>query len=134
MLKNLRAKKVWTDAFDNVNKIIEDLEVLNEFHDAGDVGEEELDNEFRKAAAAVEELEFKKMLSREEDQLSAVIEINPGGVVPKARIGPICLTGCTSCGGRKTVTKFLKLIIRQVMWRELNRQLWRSMDHLLTAN
>ena len=78
MLKNLRAKKVWTDAFDNVNKIIEDLEVLNEFHDAGDVGEEELDNEFRKAAAAVEELEFKKMLSREEDQLSAVIEINPG--------------------------------------------------------
>ncbi len=78
MLKILRAKKVWTDAFDNVNKIIEDLEVLNEFHDAGDVGEEELDNEFRKAAAAVEELEFKKMLSREEDQLSAVIEINPG--------------------------------------------------------
>lgn len=78
MLKNLRAKKVWTDAFDNVNKIIEDLEVLNEFHEAGDVGEEELDNEFRKAAAAVEELEFKKMLSREEDQLSAVIEINPG--------------------------------------------------------
>jgi peptide chain release factor 2 len=61
-----------------VNKSVEDLEVLNEFHDAGDVGDEELDNEFRKTAAAVEELEFKKMLSREEDQLSAVIEINPG--------------------------------------------------------
>jgi peptide chain release factor 2 len=61
-----------------VNKSLEDLEVLNEFHDAGDVGDEELDNEFRKTAAAVEELEFKKMLSREEDQLSAVIEINPG--------------------------------------------------------
>ena len=61
-----------------MHKLIEDLEVLNEFHEAGDVGEEELDREFEKAEKAVEELEFKKMLSREEDQLSAIIEINPG--------------------------------------------------------
>lgn len=52
--------------------------MLNEFHEAGDVGEEELELEYRKARTAIEELEFKKMLSREEDQLSAVIEINPG--------------------------------------------------------
>jgi peptide chain release factor 2 len=69
---------VWTDAFDKVSKLMDDLDVLNEFHEAGDVGEEELDREFEKAATAVEELEFKKMLSKEEDQLSAVIEINPG--------------------------------------------------------
>ncbi len=61
-----------------VTKLMDDLEVLNEFHDAGDVGDEELDREYAKAAKAVEELEFKKMLSKEEDQLSAVIEINPG--------------------------------------------------------
>lgn len=78
ILKSIRTKKVWTDAFDNVSKLMDDLEVLNEFHDAGDVGEEELDREYNKAAKAVEELEFKKMLSQEEDQLSAVIEINPG--------------------------------------------------------
>ena len=78
ILKSIRTKKVWTDAFDNVSKLIDDLEVLNEFHEAGDVGEEELDREYHKAAKAVEELEFKKMLSQEEDQLSAVIEINPG--------------------------------------------------------
>jgi peptide chain release factor 2 len=71
-------KKVWTDAFDKVSKLMDDLEVLNEFHEAGDVGEEELDREYEKTASAVEELEFKKMLSKEEDQLSAVIEINPG--------------------------------------------------------
>jgi peptide chain release factor 2 len=57
---------------------MDDLDVLNEFHEAGDVGEEELDREFEKTATAIEELEFKKMLSKEEDQLSAVIEINPG--------------------------------------------------------
>lgn len=74
----MRTKKVWTDAFEKVNKLLEDLDVLNEFHEAGDVGEEELDREYQKTAKAVEELEFKKMLSREEDQLSAVLEINPG--------------------------------------------------------
>ena len=77
-MKNIRTKKVWTDAYDRVNKLLEDLEVLNEFHEAGDVGEEELDREYKKTAIAVEELEFKKMLSQEEDQLSAMVEINPG--------------------------------------------------------
>lgn len=58
--------------------MLEDLEVLNEFHEAGDVSEEEVDREYGKTANAIEELEFKKMLSKEEDQLSAMIEINPG--------------------------------------------------------
>ncbi len=74
----MRAIKMWTDAFDSVNKQVEDLEVLNEFHDAGDVSDDELEREYKKTAKAVEELEFKKMLSREEDQLSAILEINPG--------------------------------------------------------
>ena len=37
---------------------MEDLEVLNEFHDAGDVGDDELDVDYEKAAKAIEELEF----------------------------------------------------------------------------
>jgi len=77
-LKNIRTKKVWTDAYDKVTKQLDDLEVLNEFHEAGDASEEELDREYISTAKAIEELEFKKMLSHEEDQLSAVMEINPG--------------------------------------------------------
>ena len=69
---------MWTDAFDKVSKLLDDLEVLYEFHLAGDVSEEELDREFDRTANAIEELEFKKMLSKEEDQLSAMVEINPG--------------------------------------------------------
>jgi len=42
------------------------------------VSEDELEAEYLKTAKAVEDLEFKKMLSKEEDQLSAMIEINPG--------------------------------------------------------
>jgi peptide chain release factor 2 len=77
-LKIIRTKKVWTDAFESVNKLIEDLEVLVEFHAAGDATDEEVEQEYIRTEKAVEELEFKKMLSREEDQLSAIIEINPG--------------------------------------------------------
>ena len=52
--------------------------MLNEFHDAGDASEEELDREYLATLKSLEELEFKKMLSKEEDQLGAVMEINPG--------------------------------------------------------
>jgi len=78
MLRELRAKKMWTDAFEQVSKSLDDLEVLYEFHEAGEVSEEELDSEYASTLKEVEDLEFKKMLSREEDQLGAVIEINPG--------------------------------------------------------
>jgi peptide chain release factor 2 len=69
---------VWTDAYDAVSKQLDDLEVLTEFHQAGDVSEEEVNLEYKKSAKSIEDLEFKKMLSKEEDQLSAMIEINPG--------------------------------------------------------
>jgi peptide chain release factor 2 len=52
--------------------------VLTEFHQAGDVSEEEVNADYKKSAQSIEDLEFKKMLSKEEDQLSAMIEINPG--------------------------------------------------------
>ena len=54
------------------------MEVLYEFHREGDVPEAEMQREFAAAEQAVERLEFKRMLSDEEDQLSAVIDINPG--------------------------------------------------------
>ncbi|WHZ06633.1 MAG: peptide chain release factor 2 [Cytophagales bacterium] len=69
---------MWTDAYDKVTKQLDDLEVLNEFHEAGDVTDDELDREHTATSKAIEELEFKKMLSKEEDQLGAVLEINPG--------------------------------------------------------
>lgn len=57
---------------------MEDLETLQEFHELGELEDGELDAAYDKALTALEELEFKKMMSGEEDQLSAVMEINPG--------------------------------------------------------
>jgi peptide chain release factor 2 len=52
--------------------------VLNEFFEAGESTEQELDNAYQRALALVEELEFKNMLSAEEDQMNCVININSG--------------------------------------------------------
>ena len=78
LLHTIRAKKIWTEGFDRVQGSFEDLEVLYEFHEAGEVGEDELDIAYHKTLQEIEELEFKRMLNKEEDQLSAMVEINPG--------------------------------------------------------
>lgn len=52
--------------------------MLFDFYKEGDVSEEDIQQEYKKAEGAVEGLEFKRMLSGEEDQLSAILEINPG--------------------------------------------------------
>lgn len=57
---------------------MEDLTVLFEFAEAGEAGDEELDPQYDITLKAVEELEFKNMLSGEEDQLSAIVNINAG--------------------------------------------------------
>ncbi|GAB3537980.1 peptide chain release factor 2 [Pontibacter brevis] len=61
-----------------MEKAVSDFEVLFDFYKEGDVSEDDIKQEFKKASDAVEGLEFKRMLSGEEDQLSAIVEINPG--------------------------------------------------------
>lgn len=78
MLKGIRSKKVWTDAFTEVNTALEDTETLEEFRQMEEASDEEVESAYHKALQLLEELEFKKMLSGEEDQLNAMIEINPG--------------------------------------------------------
>ena len=77
-MKELQALKIWTNAFETIHRSIEDLETLLEFYNAGEVKEEELETEYQNVLKSLEELEFKKMLSGEEDQMSAILEINPG--------------------------------------------------------
>jgi peptide chain release factor 2 len=54
------------------------LQTLQEFVAAGEATTTELEAEYQNALNAIEELEFQKMLSGEEDQLDAIIEINSG--------------------------------------------------------
>jgi peptide chain release factor 2 len=77
-LKEIKKKKFWTDAYADLNSAAEDLEVLWEFKSAGEASDEEVNAQFAVVSEKMEELEFKNMMSREEDQLDAVIEINAG--------------------------------------------------------
>ncbi|AII50354.1 hypothetical protein N008_13180 [Hymenobacter sp. APR13] len=70
--------KVWTDDYEAVEQSVSNVEVLYDFYREGEATEAEMTQEFTAAQQAVEQLEFKRMLSDEEDQLSAVIDINPG--------------------------------------------------------
>jgi peptide chain release factor 2 len=77
-MKQVRALKGWTGGYENANAVIGDLETLYEFYEAGDVTEEEVDDEAKKVIGVLEDLELKRMLSNEEDQMSAILEINAG--------------------------------------------------------
>jgi peptide chain release factor 2 len=78
ILKTIKLKKNWTDAYRAVETTVEDLAVLFEFSKAGEVTEREVDEQYVLAQKMLENLEFKNMLSGEEDALSAVLTINSG--------------------------------------------------------
>ncbi|MDX2303634.1 MAG: peptide chain release factor 2 [Microscillaceae bacterium] len=77
-LKEIKSIKVWTDSYEKLKAQWEDFETLYDFLQEGEGDEAEVSEVFMTLRKAVEGLEFKKMLSGEEDQLSAIIEINPG--------------------------------------------------------
>ncbi|MBX7202663.1 MAG: peptide chain release factor 2 [Bacteroidia bacterium] len=77
-LKALRDKKNWTEAYQKVASGIDDLKVLLEFHKEGAATEEEVDTQYGAVLKLMEDLEFRNMLSGQEDNLSCVLTINSG--------------------------------------------------------
>lgn len=57
---------------------VDDLNVLFEFYSEGEATESDLDEQYTKALKLIEDLEFLKMLSGDEDKLNAILQINPG--------------------------------------------------------
>ncbi|WP_299502161.1 peptide chain release factor 2 [Mucilaginibacter sp.] len=78
VLASIKTKKVWTDEYQKVSSVIEDTGVLFEFFRSGDATEAEMQEQYNTAIKVVEELEFKNMLSAEEDQFNAVMQITAG--------------------------------------------------------
>ena len=77
-MREARALKAWTVPWEATHRAVEDLEVLLEFQREGMATEEEANASLAAAQTLIEELEFKRMLSGEEDALSAIVEINAG--------------------------------------------------------
>jgi peptide chain release factor 2 len=77
-MQSIRQKKVWVDEYEETLASIEDFMVLYDFWDANEVSDAEIDMEYQKALKKLEALEFKNMLSGEEDQMNAVLNVNAG--------------------------------------------------------
>ena len=54
------------------------MQVLYEFFQAGEATEQEVEDHFQKTEKIFDDLEFRNMLSNEEDSLSAILQINSG--------------------------------------------------------
>ena len=73
-LKQLSILNNWINSYNIISENIDELSVLFEL----EASEEELSLQLKKTTKSIEILEFKNMLSAEEDGLSAIMTINPG--------------------------------------------------------
>ena len=78
VLLGIKNKKVWVTAFREVSESCDDLNVMNEFFEAGEASDDELQAQLAATTKKIEELEFKNMLRGESDSFDAVLSINAG--------------------------------------------------------
>lgn len=77
-LKKVTSIKKWTEAYAEVEKDSEDLQVLCDFYKEGEASLEDVEFQYNETLKKIESLEFKNMLQKEEDQFGAILKINPG--------------------------------------------------------
>lgn len=77
-MRELRSKKKWVDDYNASVSLVSDLEVLYDYYKEGEASEEDVMQQFDKATALIEGLEFRNMLSDEGDNMSAVLQITAG--------------------------------------------------------
>lgn len=78
MMREISAVKSWVGDYDKAVEQGDDLTVLNDFYQAGDATEAEMDEAYAQALKSVETLEFRNMMRDEEDSLNVIININSG--------------------------------------------------------
>ena len=77
-MKLVKGLEKWLKGHAEVKTLCDELDTAFEFYKEELVTEEEVDAIYAKAISAVEELELKNMLRREEDSMDAVLKINSG--------------------------------------------------------
>jgi len=77
-MKEIKLNEYWTGLYQHVETSVEDFVVLFEFWKGGDATETETKAAYDIALIAIEEAEFKSTLNQPEDELPAILQINPG--------------------------------------------------------
>ncbi len=77
-MREIASVKNWIIDYERIEQLTEDLQVLYEFAQEGELENSELDLQYELVISAIEDLELKNMLRNEEDKLGAILKINPG--------------------------------------------------------
>jgi peptide chain release factor 2 len=78
IMKEIKVNEYWLKMYKQVETSVEDFVVLFDFWKGGDATEEETKAAYETAVHAIEDAEFKSTLNQTEDELPAVLQINPG--------------------------------------------------------
>jgi peptide chain release factor 2 len=109
-MREIRGLKFWTNGYEELARLRDDLDTIWEFYDINEATEEDVDLEGKKLSDKLDEVEFRKMMGEEGDELSAVIEINSGA------------------GGTESQDWASMLMRMYIMWAEKNGYKVREVD------
>ena len=77
-MKKVKSLEKWLKGYKEVKTLTDELQLAFDFYKDEMVTEEEVDEAYQKAIDAIEALELKNMLRREEDAMDCVLKINSG--------------------------------------------------------
>jgi len=77
-MKEIKVNEYWLKLYKQLENAVEDFVLLFDYWKTGDASEEETKEAFQSALSQIEEAEFKSTLNKPEDELPAVLQINPG--------------------------------------------------------
>ena len=77
-MKKVKDLQSWIDGYKKVKALADELQLAMDFYKEDLVTEQEVDDNYAKAIAAVESLELKNMLREEADEMDCVLKINSG--------------------------------------------------------
>jgi len=77
-MKKVKAIKKWIDGYKEVRTLADELQLAFDFYKDEMVTEQEVEETYRQAVKAIEDLELRNMLRQKEDPMEAVMKINSG--------------------------------------------------------
>ena len=77
-MRKIKELHFWIDSYEELDKQVDELSLAFDFVKEGLLTEEELDAQYASVMKAIENLELRNMLRREEDKLGVVLKINSG--------------------------------------------------------
>ena len=78
VMKNIREMKYWIQGYEKIVSLFGEVELSLDFFKEGGLSELEVDQAVQKLEVELGDMEFRNMLSGEEDKLSCVIQITAG--------------------------------------------------------